>query len=54
MKKQTKEIERTFNKLKKRIINHRKKCNNWNKGKPCFNCHLNTLTDIEKAIKDLV
>ena len=53
MKSKTKELEKAFNKLKKRIIRHRKKCYDWERLEPCFNCHVNTLTKIEKEIEKL-
>lgn len=33
-----------------RIIKHRKHCDQWKNGKSCFNCHENTLTNIEKEL----
>lgn len=42
-----------FDELKKRIILHRNKCKGWLMGEPCFNCHYNTLTAIEKTIKNI-
>jgi len=47
------EIEKSFDILKNRIIEHRKKCKGWNKAEPCFDCHFDTLTKIEKAIHNL-
>ena len=37
-------------KLFDRIIQHRKNCPFWKKGAPCFDCHYNTLTKIEKEL----
>ena len=47
-----KEIEKEFNFLMKRIHKHRKECEHWKNGKPCFNCHFDTLIPISNAIND--
>ena len=51
--KNIKELESAFNKLKYRIIKHRSKCKHWQELRSCFNCHVNTLTNIEEAIERL-
>lgn len=48
-----KEIVKTFNKLKNRIIKHREKCKGWLSGSPCFDCHLNTPNDIGDNLEEL-
>lgn len=54
MKKEIRRLQTTFKKLRNRIIKHRSKCKYWNELKPCYNCHVNTLTDIEEAIQYLI
>lgn len=49
----SKELSDSFEVLKKRILSHRKHCENWQLLKPCFDCHYNTLTRIESAINEL-
>jgi hypothetical protein len=46
-------LKTNFDRLKKRIIKHRINCKGWNSGKPCFDCHRNTLTPIQKAIEEI-
>lgn len=41
---------KAFDKLKERIKEHRRNCIGWKKMKPCFNCHVNTLTEIDEEI----
>ncbi|MEK6886824.1 MAG: hypothetical protein AABW88_03250 [Nanoarchaeota archaeon] len=48
-----KKLEKAINKLKERIIKHRRKCKSLHLGNPCFNCHINTLTKIEKALQEM-
>lgn len=37
-------------KLFDRILEHRKNCMFWKQGVKCFDCHYDTLTDIEKEL----
>jgi len=40
-------------KLIKRIIDHRKGCDAWQRGESCYNCHFALLTDIENEINKI-
>ena len=46
-------LKKYFYKLRDRIVKHRLRCNGWKQAKPCFDCHYNTLTPIEKAIEEV-
>ena len=37
-------------KLFDRILHHRKNCMFWKRGNPCYDCHFDTLTKIEKEL----
>lgn len=46
-------LENLFKILERRILTHRRSCKGWNKFKPCFDCHYNTLTPIMRTIDEL-
>jgi len=37
-------------KLFDRVLKHRSNCKHWEKNNPCFDCHYDTLTKIEKEL----
>lgn len=37
-------------KLFDRVLEHRRNCKYWKTNNPCFNCHFDTLTKIEKEL----
>ena len=36
-----------------RILEHRRNCKHWESMKPCFDCHYDTLTKIEKELEGI-
>jgi len=36
-----------------RILEHRRHCKHWKTHNPCFNCHYDTLTKIEKELENV-
>jgi hypothetical protein len=48
-----KKLDRDFRELRDRIYKHRDKCIKWQESKPCFNCHVNTLSPIIRDIRIL-
>ena len=42
-----------WERLKRRILKHRDKCFGWNRGKPCFDCHYNTIGKIDERIDNI-